>query len=385
MDALRTLTAAGGLALAVALAGCGDDPSPAVEPASQAEFDATGPYGVASFDVTFVDRSRSTRANGTFPGAPERTLVSTVWYPIDGPASEGAPASPAPGSFPLIGYAHGFTSGRAAGGRLGEHLASHGYVVVAPDFPLSNGGAPGGPTAGDLAHQPADLGFVMRELAALDHPVADAIDTTRQGIAGLSLGGATVVTAAYHPSLGLDFIDAAVALAPAACFTGPDFYANAVPTMLIAGTADELVPFDESPERAFGWAPSPTTLLRLEGDTHVGMLGIDAPGAENSDVLVGCAAVANEVGEEDESSFSGSEDLFTRGLSGDVYRADGCDLERFCNNGYVQTMSAQRQLQLVRIATLAHFEANLRGRADAAAFLARALGPNNPDAAVQTK
>ena len=385
MNVLRTLTTVGALALLASLASCGDDATPAVNPASQSEFDAAGPYGVASFDTTFVDTSRSTRANGDFPGVPDRTLVARVWYPTDVLAPGNDSAAPALGSFPLIGYAHGFTSGRAAGGMLGEHLASHGYVVVAPDFPLSNGAAPGGPTAGDLANQPADLAFVMRRLAAMDHPVARAIDTSRQGIAGLSLGGATVVTAAYHPTLSLGFIDAAVALAPAACFTGPDFYGNSVPTMLIAGTADELVPFDESPERAFGWAPSPTTLLRLEGGTHVGMLGIDAPGAENADILVGCAAVLNEVGEEDESSFAGSQELFTQGLSGDVYRADGCDLERFCNNGYVQTMSAARQLQLVRIATLAHFEANLRDRADAAAFITQSLGPNNRDAAVQTK
>ena len=75
----------------------------------------------------------------------------------------------------------------------------------------------------------------------------------------------------------------------------------------------------------------------------------------------------------------------TNGVPGDVYRRDDCDLERFCNNGYVQTMSADRQLQLVRIATLAHFEANLRGRADAAAFIERSLEVGNADTGVQTK
>lgn len=385
MDATPRIAVAGTLALLLALAGCGDGSSPAVEPASQTEFDRPGPYGVASFDRTFVDTSRSTRANGDFPGAPERTLPVRIWYPVDA-ANAGQADAPvaAGGPFPLVGYAHGFTSGKAAGGRLGEHLVSHGYIVIAPDFPLSNGGAPGGPTAGDIANQPGDLGFVMQQLTRIDHPVADAIDTSRQGIAGLSLGGGTVVIGAYHPTLSLGFVGAAVALAPAACFTGPDFYGNAMPTMLIAGTADELVPFDESPERAFHWAPSPTTLVRLEGGTHVGMLGIDAPGV-NSDLTVGCAAVLGEVGEENETSFAGSAELLSRGVAGDVYRIDGCDLERFCNNGYVQTMSAERQLQLVRIAALAHFEANLRGRADAAAFITQSLGANNVDTGVQAK
>lgn len=373
------------LALWITLAACGDGATPAIEPARESEFDLPGRYGVASFDRIFVDTSRSTRANGDFPGAPERTLPVRIWYPVD---AENAGQTDAPiaasGPFPLVGYAHGFTSGKAAGGRLGEHLVSHGYVVIAPDFPLSNGGAPGGPTAGDIANQPADLGFVLQQLMRLDHPVARAIDPTKTGIVGLSLGGGTVVIGAYHPTLSLGFVGAAVALAPAACFTGPDFYTNPMPTMLIAGTADELVPFDESPERAFGWAPSPTTLVRLDGGTHVGMLGIDAPGI-NSDLTIGCAAVLGEVGEEDEDSFAGSAALLTEGLDGDVYRIDGCDLERFCKNGYVQTMSAERQLKLVRIATLAHFEATLRGRTDAAAFVSQSLDANNADTSVLTK
>jgi hypothetical protein len=155
--------------------------------------------------------------------------------------------------------------------------------------------------------------------------------------------------------------------------------------MLIAGTADELVPFDESPERAFSWAPAPVSLVRLEGGTHVGMLGIDAPGAVNSDIVVGCAAVQGEVDEEGEDSFAGSAELLTDGLDGDVFRPDGCDLERFCNNGYEQTMSADRQLQIVRVATLAHFEAHLRGRADAAAFIRQSLAQGNADVAVSIK
>ena len=371
--------------LALLLSACGDGATPPVTPADQSAFAVPGPYGVASFERVFVDTSRSTRVNGDFPGAPERTLPVTIWYPVTAADDGRADAPPAAGTFPLIGYAHGFTSSRGAAVQVGAHLVSHGYVVIAPDFPLSNGGAPGGPTVGDMANQPGDLGFVMRQLALLDHPVADAIDTTRQGILGLSLGGATVVIGTYHPILGLDFIGASVALAPAACFTGPDFYVNSVPTMLIAGTADELVPLDESPGRAFGWAPSPTTLVELEGGTHVGMLGIDVPGAVNSDITVGCAAVQNEVDDEDEESFAASAELFRAGVDGDVYRADGCNTELFCQHGFVQTMSGDRQVELVRVATLAHFEAHLNGRADAAAFVSGPLGAGNPDTRVRIK
>ncbi len=381
----------GGVLIALAsfshLACGGDDDGAAVIPAAQAEFAERGPFAVASMDLEFVDTSRTTAANRDFGGAAERRLAVRVWYPVDaGLAGTESPAPASGGPFPLLGYAHGFTSGRGGAAPVGEHLVSHGYVVIAPDFPLSWGGAPGGPVASDIANQPGDLGFVMQSLIGLEHPVAAAIDAERQGIFGLSLGGATVVVSAFHPRLGLDFIDAAVALAPATCFAGPDFYGDPPPIMIVGATADELVPFDESPERTFGTAPGPQTLVALDGGTHVGMLGIGVADATNTDLVVGCPQVESLV---DEAVFSGtfepSASLFVEGLSGDVYRPEGCDTDRFCDNGYVQTMSAERQVELVRIATLAHFEATLRGRADAQAFIERRLAVDNSDVEVRRK
>lgn len=177
--------------------GCGSSdtkgsPSGTVAPADQATLTAPGRYQVATREFTFVDSSRATPANGTYAGAPDRTLVTKVWFP----SSDGTQA--ATGSFPVIAYAHGFLSGRDEAVDLKNHLASHGYVIVAPDFPLSNGGAPGGPTIADLAHQPGDLAFVVEQVGGLsgnDADLATAVDTSKQGVAGLSLGGATILIA----------------------------------------------------------------------------------------------------------------------------------------------------------------------------------------------
>ena len=42
-----------------------------------------GPYMTASSDKVFVDSSRGTAANRDYSGAADRTLATTLWYPLD--------------------------------------------------------------------------------------------------------------------------------------------------------------------------------------------------------------------------------------------------------------------------------------------------------------
>jgi hypothetical protein len=133
-------------------------------PVELATLSAPGPYLVGSRTLDLVETSRPTPPNGSYPGSPERLLPAIVWYPLGATTAEAAAADDRPstdGPFPLIGYAHGFSSSRDEGRVVGGHLASHGYVVVAVTFPLSNGAAPGGRTVVDMASQPADLAFAM--------------------------------------------------------------------------------------------------------------------------------------------------------------------------------------------------------------------------------
>ncbi len=387
-------------ALLAALAGCSD--SSPVAPASMAELTSPGPFGFATTEVVLVDGSRATRANGTYAGAPQRTLRTKIWYPAapagaaaagePSPAASGAsapsaalPTPPAAGGpFPVIGYAHGFLSSRDEAPDLKQHLASHGYVIVAPDFPLSNGGAPGGPTVADIGNQPGDLAFAMEEVARLggDHaPLAAALDGSSRAIAGLSLGGGTTLIAAYHPTLHLAGIQAAVAFAPASCFFGPDFYARALPTVILSGDADELVPFDPGPQRGFDLAPAPVTLIRLRGGNHLGFAGIDIPGAYNTDEEVGCGAVKNAVG--NGGGFETVVEDLTAGTSAAVVDLTACG--GVCEQPFEQTMRAARQLELTRAVTLAHFEAVLRGREDASRFLDDVLAAESPEVELRRK
>ena len=55
--------------------------------------------------------------------------------------------------FPLIVFSHGFGASGPAYAFLLEMFVREGYVIAAPTFPLSSGGAPGGP-AGAASRQP---------------------------------------------------------------------------------------------------------------------------------------------------------------------------------------------------------------------------------------
>ena len=235
---------------------------------------ASGPYQLGKLDITFVDRSRPTQANNGFSGSDERRLVTSITYPTDpnarGIARAGRPAN----GFPLIVYSHGFMSRRSEGHYLALHFASHGYVFVAADYPLTNFASPGGPRFDDVAHQPGDVRFLIDRLLRWNddptHEFSGAIDPERIGVMGLSLGGMTSTLAAFHPDLRDDRISAAVSIAgPSAMFTPAFFETADVPFLMIAGDADAIVPYDENaaslPERA-----PRSGLVTLRDGSHAG-------------------------------------------------------------------------------------------------------------------
>jgi dienelactone hydrolase len=365
------------LGLVLTAAGCSDgggsDPS---TPLDVATLSTPGPYAVGEAQLTLVDASRPTQAIGTNPGAPERTLPTRIWYPA---TSAGNGAAPSPdGPFPIIGWAHGFASSNFEGQYVGAHLASHGYVVVGPTFPLSNGGAPGGPTIADMTNQPADLDFVLRRVAAgaAGDAIAAAIDDTRRGIAGLSLGGGTVLIGAYHPTWHIENVSAAMALAPASCFFGSGLYAGSVPMLIVTGDADMLVPLEGGPARAFQWAGAPIELVALHGGNHVGFLGIAGQGGRNPDATVGCPVIGSG-GSIAASGIGTLSTLLQEGVGPSAFDASTCPSS--CLEELPATMTAGRQLEITRAAALAHFDAVLRGDRAKARWLANDLAKQADD------
>lgn len=257
-----------------------------------------GPFTVRKISLTLIDPSRATPRNGSFAGASERKLKTSAWYPVSPTEQAGHNIDDDDATlFPLVIYSHGFMSMRSEGTYLAEFLATHGYVVIAADFPLTNYFSPGGPTFIDLPNQPGDVRFLI-DTALLwnqdpKHALYQRIDPQRIAVVGLSLGGLTSTLAAYHPTLRDPRIAAAVSIAGPASMFGSKFFASAsVPILMLAGKIDAIVPYDANARVLLERAPL-STLITIDGATHIGFAGLADPflrPLENADSF-GCANV----------------------------------------------------------------------------------------------
>jgi alpha-beta hydrolase superfamily lysophospholipase len=196
-----------------------------------------------------------------------------------GMATEGV--VPAKGSFPLVVISHGFGGWSEHLSRLGEHLASRGYVVAAidhkdmsfdsvPGFLLSFGNV--------LIDRALDQRQVIAKLLdpafAKTQPALALIDRTKVGLIGYSMGGygaLSTASAAYDPAgkpfsalpeaakaqvmkVDKQIADRLKALVLIAPWGGqPDNRAWAagalasikIPTLMIDGDQDDIVNFGE--------------------------------------------------------------------------------------------------------------------------------------------
>jgi predicted dienelactone hydrolase len=250
------------LALLVLAAACTVVP-PAPPPGSpNARLLAEGPFDVEHRDYALVDRSRPNDARTDDARRSPRRLTTTVWFPrgVAGP-------------HPLVMYSHGFLSTRRGGAYLAEWLASRGYVVAAPDHPLTAHWAWGGRVIEDVVNQPADLSFVIDTILGWDdeeRPFDGTIARERIGVMGLSLGGMTATLAAYHPRLRDPRIRAAVSIAGPMTIFGPEFFAAVpVPFVMIAGDQDVVIDYASNAplvsERVAGGQ-----LVTIAGGSHAG-------------------------------------------------------------------------------------------------------------------
>ncbi len=334
--------------------------------ASAARLDA-GPYAVTETAFTWVDESRPTSENGEYEGAPTRTLDGLIWSP-----------AAYDGSAPLLIYSHGFRSNREEGVYLARYMASHGYVVVAADFPLSNGSAPGEPTILDIKNQPGDVSFLIDQTLALsgaEKPFRVAIDPERIGAVGLSLGGLTTTLAAFHPELRDPRLAAALSMAGPVGVFGPAFYAEPdMPYLSISGTEDAIVPHETNA------VPIPARiqqggLLELEGGTHAGFAGITAGVIRllgNPDAFL-CSLVG----------FGDEQDPFYPIFEGTEGARPLTTYIAPCSQPFGEAMAAGRQQAITKLAVRAffdsHFSMDAAEREASAEFLTQTLPQEWPE------
>lgn len=222
------------------------------------------PESVARISLTLIDGSRATPANGSYAGAPERTLETVVSYPAQG-------AGTAEGPLPLVVFATGFGGTATNYTGLYDHWVKAGYVVAAPSFPLSRQDAPGGTSGADLASQAGDVGFVRSEVLKLSRSSGSElyglVDPDRVALVGKSFGAITVLDAGFNPAEQVPNVKAVIAMTGVAT-EGPQFAAIDTPLLLVHGNEDGLVPCSAS-RAVYERAQSPKFFVELFGVDHV--------------------------------------------------------------------------------------------------------------------
>jgi predicted dienelactone hydrolase len=246
------------------------------------------------------------------PARGNRQFLVDAWYPVDPEDAQGdftvyeillwglpselaldSPPVSHGGRFPLVIFSHGSGGIRFQSIFLTELLASHGFVVVAPDHTGNTllDDSEGELTVQKMIDRPLDVSLVITEMLAGNEDPADpfyqALDAARIGVTGHSFGGFTSFAMAAGfgadpPSkiageLPEDFepippdsrVKAIVAIAPVSSFFGDSELSSIrAPTLIIGGTQDTTTPIEPESRQAFELIPGEVFRVDVVGAVH---------------------------------------------------------------------------------------------------------------------
>jgi len=128
---------------------------------------------VGNQTITFIDSARN-----------NRNIQSLVYYPATSEGN-GTPIALSGGKYPVISFGHGFTINPNVYVHLYRHLASWGYIIIAPATETGFF-----PSHLEFAK---DLAFVLKDMKRKNRVISDfffnTIDTIQTGVFGHSMGG----------------------------------------------------------------------------------------------------------------------------------------------------------------------------------------------------
>jgi predicted dienelactone hydrolase len=246
------------------------------EPIGFGEYDV----GVTTITITDEARDRPLTVDVWFPlaegttGDPHRyTFVTGDYYQSpDAITAEASSISP-DGPFPLVVYSHGSGGQRYVASNYTETIASHGYLVVAPDHTGNTAveriADTADPTPLIALNRPRDVRVVIDSMRDPEDPETSGFvastDPERLVVTGHSFGGFTAYASAsgyendlgsVEPAPGLDGI---IPLAPAVgsddpnqqLLTDEQLARVNVPALVIAATNDQTTPIEPNVRRAW--------------------------------------------------------------------------------------------------------------------------------------
>lgn len=306
------------LAAVIGMSGCGGET--VVDPAPTAvDFGAADELGPYAIGVTTLEISDGDSADRTlpveiwYPAAPaadaeteqyELKLGELVVATLQSPSGAVRDAPVRGGPHPVVVFSHGNGGTRLQSYYLTEHLASHGFIVAAPDhvgntFRAMIDNSVALPILEVTRLRPIDVSRALDAVLADDGLLAGKVDEEHVGVAGHSFGGyttfriagASIDVAAYEElcisgeggifcegyTEGYEFpavqrddrFSAALPQAPGGAAIIEQGFADVeIPIMVQGGNADRTTPHEEESVAPYDAISSPKELVIVDHAGH---------------------------------------------------------------------------------------------------------------------
>ncbi|MBP6001984.1 MAG: dienelactone hydrolase family protein [Pyrinomonadaceae bacterium] len=214
-----------------------------------------------------------TRANNT-------TFTARLYYPATA-SGQNAPYDAAGAPYPAITFGHGFFQAVSSYQSTLEHLATHGYFVIASDsesglFPSHQN------FADDIKRC---LTYLEQENANSASTLFAQVVTSKFGASGHSMGGGASILATAQDSRIKALANLAAAETnPSATAVMP---AINVPVNLLSGSADTIVPVASNGQLMYNGGNTPKILPVIQGGWHCGFQDANGFGCDTGTITRG--------------------------------------------------------------------------------------------------